>query len=55
MSEESQQSWDALYGNAESSRYENEGDVGIYYRLPKFVKMFKKHFSHINEMKILEV
>ncbi len=46
--------WEALYEKG-SSRYANEGDIGIYYRLPKFVEMFRKQFSSLEGMKILEV
>lgn len=46
--------WDTLYEKG-SSRYANEGDIGIYYRLPKFVRMFRRHFSSLEGMRILEV
>lgn len=46
--------WDQLYA-AGSSRYANEGDIGIFYRLPKFVRMFRRYFSTIHNLVILEV
>lgn len=46
--------WDRLYASG-SSRYANEGDIGIFYRLPKFVQMFRRYFSSIQNLKILEV
>lgn len=46
--------WDDLYKNG-SSRAVNEGDAGIYYRLPKFVEMFRRYIPNANEMSILEI
>lgn len=46
--------WDRLYASG-SSRYANEGDIGIFYRLPKFVQMFQRYFSSIQNLEILEV
>lgn len=46
--------WDNLYASG-SSRYANEGDIGIYYRLPKFVKMLRRYFTSLEGWKILEV
>ncbi len=46
--------WDEYYASG-SSRYRNEGDIGILYRLPKFVEMFKKHIASVDGMEILEI
>jgi ubiquinone/menaquinone biosynthesis C-methylase UbiE len=49
------EAWNAIYSANQSSRYANEGDIGIYYRLPKFIEMFKKNIPQINGFKILEI
>lgn len=46
--------WDEYYASG-SSRYRNEGDIGILYRLPKFVEMFQKHIASVDGMEILEI
>jgi SAM-dependent methyltransferase len=51
----SNEAWDTIYSTNESSRYKNEGDIGIYYRLPKFVQLFQAHFPTINGLNILEI
>ena len=49
------QAWDEIYSLGQSSRYANEGDIGIYYRLPKFARMFKKYIPTLNGYRILEI
>jgi hypothetical protein len=51
----SNEAWDHIYSTGQSSRYANEGEIGIYYRLPKFVQMFKKHIPSVNGLNILEI
>lgn len=46
--------WDEHYLLG-SSRYQNEGEVGILYRLPKFTAMLKQHVSSIKNFRILEI
>lgn len=46
--------WDEYYLSG-GSRYQNEGDIGVLYRLPKFASMLRKHLPSINGMKILEI
>jgi SAM-dependent methyltransferase len=49
------QAWDEIYSLGQSSRYINEGDIGIYYRLPKFARMFKKNILTLDGYKVLEI
>jgi len=49
------QAWDRIYSLGQSSRYVNEGDIGIYYRLPKYARMFKKYIQTLEGLKVLEI
>lgn len=55
MNDAENQAWDDIYSLGQSSRYANEGDIGIYYRLPKFVRMFKKHIPSLDGLRVLEI
>ena len=52
---ENNQAWDGIYSLGQSSRYANEGDIGIYYRLPKFARMFKKYILTLDGLRVLEI
>ena len=47
--------WDEMYGLEGSSRYQNEGDIGIYYRLPKFIELFYNRFPSLSKLNVLEL
>jgi len=49
------QAWDRIYGLGQSSHYPNEGDIGIFYRLPKFARMFKKYIRTLEGLRVLEI
>jgi SAM-dependent methyltransferase len=49
------QAWDRIYGLGQSSRYFNEGDIGIYYRQPKYARMFKKYIQTLEGLRVLEI
>jgi SAM-dependent methyltransferase len=49
------QAWDKIYSLGQSSRYANEGDIGIFYRLPKFARMFKKYIRTLEGLRVLEI
>lgn len=46
--------WDEYYLSG-GSRYQNEGDIGVLYRLPKFASMLKQHIPSIESLRILEI
>lgn len=45
----------ALYATGVSSRYINEGYIGIHYRLPKFAKLFCDTFAVKGPLNVLEL
>jgi len=47
--------YEEIYSTEMSSRYKNEGDIGIYYRLPKFIELFYINFPSIDSLKLLEI
>jgi len=49
------ESYDALYGAEKSQRFENEGHIGLEYRLPKYLSYFFGLYGKERDLSVLEL
>jgi SAM-dependent methyltransferase len=49
------QSYEALYAAEKSQRFQNEGWIGLEYRLPKYLSYFFGLYGHLRNLSILEL
>jgi SAM-dependent methyltransferase len=49
------QSYEALYAAEKSQRFQNEGWIGVEYRLPKYLSYFFRLYGHLQNLSVLEL
>jgi SAM-dependent methyltransferase len=49
------QSYEALYAAEKSQRFQNEGWIGLEYRLPKYLSYFFGLYGHLRNLSVLEL